>query len=496
MRISFIHLGRENLGIEYLSAVLKKAGHETSLSLDPGLFGLNDNVLYIPFLERLFEQRERILEEVGRFEPQLIAFSVYTTTYQWACQLASLLKQRMEVPIAFGGMHATLVPEEVIKNEFVDFVVVGEGEYALLELVESLGAGKTDYNIKNVWFKRGGEVIKNSLRPPLREIDSLPFPDKELFEKDINYHDDYLILTNRGCIFNCSYCCESFMNELYHKKFFRRRSVNSVMEELKFMKARYHFREVMFNDSVFFTDKKWLKELMREFKREIGVPFRCFGQVNYLDEEVGELLREGGCYAVEFGMQTLNESIKRNVLNRSETNERARKAFTICDRLRLRYDIDHMFGLPGESEDDHLAAAGFYSRLKYLNRLKCHNLTYFPKLPIGEIAKREMVVDEGILQKNERGEVNDFFHSDSIKDKELQKAKDNFQVLFKLLPLLPAAWIDFILRRRWYRPLRFIPSPVVMLLQLLVAIKGRDYRYIVYLKYYPLRIKRSLRKRG
>lgn len=495
MRIAFPHLGREHLGIEYLSAVLKQAGHETMLALDPGLFGPEDNVFCSPSLEKLADQRERIIHDVLAFDPDLVAFSVYTSTYRWACELARVIKAKSGAPTVFGGIHATLVPEVVIQNEFVDFVVVGEGEYPLLELVESLGRGQLDPDIRNLWLKQNGHVKQNELRPPIDPLDSLPYPDKELFEKDINYRDDYLILTNRGCVYNCSYCCESFLGQLYgRKRYFRRRAVDSVIQELKHMKKRYRFREVMFNDPILFTDRDWLRELMTKFRAEIGVPFRCFGQVMFLDEEVGEMLKQGGCYAVEFGIQTLNESIKRQILNRKESNEHCEQAFQVCEKLRLRYDVDHIFGLPDESEEDHRFAAEFYSRWSYLNRIKCHNLTYFPKLEIISAARDRGMVDEEELRNVENGVISDFFHHDAIADPQLKRSKQAFQILFKMLPVLPRRVVSFMLRRGIHYWLRYLPSPFVILSQCLVAIKGRDYRYLLYVKYYWLRLRRIFRR--
>ncbi|MBL7132042.1 MAG: cobalamin-dependent protein [Candidatus Omnitrophica bacterium] len=492
MKITFVHLGREHLGIEYLSSALKKAGHQISLAYDSGLFGPEDNVFYIPYLERVFNQKDKVIAKIESSNPDLVAFTIYTSTYRWACEIARIIKQRMGLKTVFGGIHASLVPEVVIKNDVVDFVIVGEGELALLDLVNALSSKKTEYQIPNLWYKKEEKIIKNSLRPLIENLDSLPFPDKELFENDINYKDDYVIMASRGCVFNCSYCCESFMNRLYHNGFYRRRSIDSIIEELRIMKKRYRFREVMFNDALFFTDKAWLEELLRWYRKEIGVPFRCFGKVTYFSEELGRLLKENGCYCIEFGMQTVNEPLKRRVLNRYETNQRAQETFRLCDRLKLHYDIDHMFGLPGEEEEDYILGSKFYSQLRYLNRIKCHNLTYFPKMEILESAQEEGRLDKKEIVDIEEGNIEDFFHCNSFKDETMIRINKNFQVFYKILPLLPSVLVSWILKRKLYRKFYLIPSFVVIFLQLLVALRSRDYRYIIYFKYYPLRIRRSI----
>ncbi len=128
MKILFINYGRENLGIEYLSAMIKPLGYEVYLANDPGLFSQEDNVFYNQFLQNIFDRKRHILRKVKEIRPDIIAFSVYTTTYKWASELAKEIKKEMNVIIIFGGIHVTLVPEEIIKNDFIDYLVLGEAE--------------------------------------------------------------------------------------------------------------------------------------------------------------------------------------------------------------------------------------------------------------------------------------------------------------------------------------------------------------------------------
>ncbi|MFH1996613.1 MAG: cobalamin-dependent protein, partial [Candidatus Omnitrophota bacterium] len=174
MKITFVHIGREHLGIEYLSSMLKARGHTTALAYDPGIFGPEDNVLHIPFLEKLFNQRNRVLTAILESKPDLVAFSVYTGNYPWACGIARAIKSSMNIQTVFGGIHATLVPDEVIANDFVDFLVVGEGEQPLVELVDALEKRRTEFTIPNLWYKSSGSVIKNPLGPLMEKLDPLP----------------------------------------------------------------------------------------------------------------------------------------------------------------------------------------------------------------------------------------------------------------------------------------------------------------------------------
>jgi radical SAM superfamily enzyme YgiQ (UPF0313 family) len=485
MRVCFCHLGRENLGVEYLSSVLKAEGHEVFLAYDPGLFSLNDNVFYSPWLERVFERDEALLRMLETLRPDIVAFSVYTGTYQWAIRMARRIKESINPIVLFGGIHATLVPERVAKEQFCDYCIVGEGEAAIVDLLRELEGGRRGDDVRNVY--------PNPLRPPILDLDSLPFPDKGLFEQEVNYRDDYMIMTARGCPFHCTYCCESHMNRIYRDRFFRRRSVGSVMEELRVMKKRYNFREVMFNDPIFFTDRKWLEDLMERYRKEIKVPFRCFGKVAYLDEGLVELLEWGGCYAIEFGIQTANEKIRWDILNRKELNEDYKRAFSILDRHGIRYDLDHIFGLPGEEEDDYKDGARLYAGLRKLNRIKCHNLQYFPGLDIVEIAKNKGILKDEDIDSINSGEMKgDFFHLYPLHGGISRRKIKAFQVLFKAIPILPERIVEWIIKGKSYRGLHRIPRAIVVLIQFICALRGRDYRFLIYIKYISLRLRRGM----
>lgn len=484
MKITFVHFGRENLGIEYLSAMLKRAGHEVSLAHDPGLFSREDNVFYIPSLERFFSRRKTVLGEIEQSNPDIVAFSVYTSTYPWALDIAGQVKQKIGAKIVFGGIHATLVPETIIKNEAVDYVIEGEGEEALLDLLEALSSKRESLNIPNVWVRKNGVVTHTPVRPPIADLDSLPLPDKALFKDEINHGDDYMIMTSRGCRFRCHYCCESYMHALYGKPYFRRRSVSSVIRELTEMKQRYHFKRVMFFDSVFFTDRKWLEALLKEYQRRISVPFRCQGHVAYADAGIIEMMKEAGCYGIDFGVQTFNEEIRRKILNRFETNEDIRQAFRLCDQAGLRYDVDLIFSLPLMKEDDYLFALEFVESHRCLNRIKCFNLCYYPKLKITEKAKELGLISERDMEAFEKGEGGDFFHTDSIKDPAEKKMKDSFQKLYKIYPLIPRFVRRWIVRNQRYRRFHLLPKPLIIFTQFIIGVVKKDLRFYTYLNYY------------
>ena len=179
MKLALLCAEDFSLSVACLSAFLKKNGHEVRVIFDPKQFGkayANNK-----YLSELFSRRSLILSCLKEFSPDLIGFSVFTSNYQWALGLAGEIKKSMDVPIIFGGIHATLVPEVVIEEAAVDMVCVGEGEEPLLELLRRLKDKNKDYSIRNIWFKESARVIRNEIRPLTQDLDSLPFPDRGVF---------------------------------------------------------------------------------------------------------------------------------------------------------------------------------------------------------------------------------------------------------------------------------------------------------------------------
>jgi len=148
MRIAFVHRLYENLGIEYLSAYLKKAGHDVCLFFDPALF--DNYLLSNKELHKVFSYRDILIHAIVKDNPDIVAFSVSSSEYAWACDIAKAVKERTEAVVVYGGAHPTAVLEEVLKNDFVDFVICGEGEEAMMEFVNSFTTHKDVRTIRNL----------------------------------------------------------------------------------------------------------------------------------------------------------------------------------------------------------------------------------------------------------------------------------------------------------------------------------------------------------
>ena len=352
-----------------------------------------------------------------------------------------------------------------------------------MPLLDAVARGDDVRSVGNVWYREHG-LPKFTHRAPLVDMDALPLPDKDLFRPRVSHAYSYVAMVSRGCPYRCTFCEETCSKKLYGSAYYRRKQVDTVMRELVAGKRKYRYREVIFKDSYLSGNKAWLDELIRRYRAEIGVPFKCFCTVHGFDDDTARLLKEGGCYNIEFGLQTWNESLRKQSLDRLETNEDAVRAFGHCARQRLWYDVDHMFNLPGETEDDHALSARCYRKLRCLNRVKVHFLVYLPKADIVDGALALGIVPSDIREKLADGWESDFY------DQGMAAGEDDalvsgYAALYKLLPVLPKGLMAWFLKRQRVRLLRRMPKLFMAALQGLMAVRSGDLRFAAYLQSYP-----------
>ena len=480
---------REALDLEVLAAVLRDGGHSVRLVYEPDTFGVTDNVFQVPMLARRLQRDERTIARIVGAEPGAVIFSVLPSTYAWCRSLAAAVKQQTAAAVIFLGLHPSLVPEHVMGNACVDYAVAGEAEEILNPLLRQLSAGGDISEVGNLWHRQNG-IPRETFRAPLVDLDALPLPDKELFAPYAAHGYSYCTMVSRGCPYECTFCEETCAKKLYGGRYFRRKSVDTVLRELLAGKRRYRFREVIFKDSYLSGNKPWLRELMARYRAEIGVPFKCFCTIRSFDEETAQLLKEGGCYSIEFGLQTWNDRLRVEILNRRETNAEALQTFAICDRHRLRYDVDHMFHLPTESDRDHVDGALQYRRLRYLGRVKVHFLVYYPTADILQHAQAEGLLPPDAVRQLSEGCESDFYDQAGA-DEKARRQVAGFAALYRILPLLPAGLVRWFCRNDRVAALRYIPAPLMALLQGLNAAHCGDLRFAAYLRAYPWKVLHS-----
>jgi hypothetical protein len=497
MKILFTHLGRENLGIEYLSSVLKLAGHETFSAIDIGLFGRNDNIFHFPRLERLFSLSDAVVSRFKSVAPDLVCMSAYSGTLKWCFMLAEEFKNISDVPIVVGGIHITLSPESAMLCPAIDYGIRGEAESVIAEFADSIADCSSPERLPGVIFRKDGKTVVNGFAHLIADLNSIPFPDKTLFEKHVRLQDDYLISTSRGCPNNCSYCCEhAVRNACGDDLYCRVRSVENLIEELTLMKSIYKYREVFFCSPTFPHDRDWLEDFSLRYRDDVGVPFRCHAHVSHVDRDYVRLLRKAGCKSIEFGVQSVNEKLRRDILGRAESNKTISHALFLCDSEDMPYEIGHIFRLPDETQDDYISAFRFYSKFKNIHRIKTFNLTLFPATRMLRICREKHLIGQEFIPAVERGESGDYFHFSSIISAVPEWKIKAFGHLLRFLPFVPKSVLSAFLKSdNRLKALSLLPYSAAKLIEMLRLLLVGDARLSSYLRMYQTHITRFLTKK-
>lgn len=251
------------------------------------------------------------------------------------------IKKELNILSVFSGLYMKFNPE-IINEEGVDAVCITEGDYALLDLVNNLSAGKSITELKGWWIKKNGQIFRNPALPVIKDLDSLPFADRTLFHNNPVLH----MLSTRGCPYRCSFC-------MYGDEY-RCRSVDNVIEELRQAKAQTRAKFVIFEDPTFNFDLSWLKEFSQKYKKTIGLPFSCSVHADLVTAENIKYLKEAGCFTVTFGIESGSEYVRNQILKKGLTNMQIFSAANIIRKYKIRLRTTNIVGIPFGSLDDDL----------------------------------------------------------------------------------------------------------------------------------------------
>ncbi len=483
MKVLFVHAASEHLGIEYLSGVLKAAGHSTALAFDPAQFSGQENAR-LPFIARLTDKTPRLVNAAVTSEADLIAFSAYTVNFRWALDIAARIRDKIPTPIAFGGPHVTAAPHRALAYPQVDAVVTGEGEGALLDLLEDMENGNLpNRKIPNVWKKTDDNIEEQPPRPYIRNLDNLPLPDKELFYSKIPaFAENYMIMTSRGCPYRCAFCSNSMYHKLYdyEKNHVRRRSPEGVIEELEHAAGRYRLRTVSFWDDVFTFSRKWLEEFSGLYKKSVGLPYDCYTHPAALDEAKVKLLAESGCFRVKIGLQTVSDPSRQRLLDRAGSAANVARAIELAHKHGVEVGLDHMLGLPGEGKAEQDEAARFYINTRP-DRINSYWMLHFPGAEIVKIDREEnRLTDEDVEAIEEGKAQTSYMYATPDADGGKWSLRP-YQTFFDLQPLLPQSVNRWLERKGLISKLPYHPV-LRQLIAAAAAVFQNDRRYRQHLK--------------
>lgn len=362
----FLPEGRIYLGIGYLSAYLKREGHRTSLI----------------HLARPV-QREELLQRVRAASPDLLAVSSTTHMFPHVRKWVSWIKEEMDVFTVCGGAHPTIDPQGALDEAPLDAICRGEGEEALAELCAALDEGRDPTRIASLWVRTGGEVRRNPVRPLIEDLDTLPLPDREIFDPAEfcpQQHERGTLMASRGCPYACTYCSNHVQRSIYpnRDRYVRFRSVDSVMREVREIidsDREGRLRYIRFDDDILTLDRDWFRELTSRYRHEVDLPFICNSRVNVLDEATVKLFAEAGCSVICMGIESGNEEIRRRVLGRHMSNADIVRAFRLCREHGIKTVSTNMTSLP----DEDLSALMDTIKANAMSRPHCMQVsTYHP----------------------------------------------------------------------------------------------------------------------
>lgn len=405
MKILFYYRGAESFAIESLSAVLKRAGHTTELIFDPGL----DNFFYFSVgMFKKLNMPRRLAKKAKRFSPDIIAFSAFTNIYPYAREIAGILKSELNAFTIVGGIHATVLSETVLNESCFDAVCRGEGEYALLELANNLEQGKDITGIRNLWVKdKNGVVHRNDVQPLIRDLDTLPFSDKDLFYRNGAFWGNVSLMTARGCPYHCTYC----INSIYHKMYgsegdpVRRRSVQNVIDELKVCKRKYRPNTINILDDTFTSSTEWLESFASRYAADIRLPFTCSVHPVTVSSRNIKILKEAGCAHISMGVQSGNSELRSRLMQRIGTNEQIIEAGRLIRGAGIHLSTEFIFGLPEETPEMMWESVT-------LNRvIGPNNISTFLFYPFPGTVMADYCVEKGLLNRESLKKTHDGFGS-------------------------------------------------------------------------------------
>ena len=380
-------------GLASISAVLKLNGHETRL------IHINENLWPIP-------SNEEILEIVHDYQPGIVGLSVMSQQYEWTCALAVDLRERFpQLPLCIGGVHPTMVPDEVVKSGLYDYVCVGEGEYPFLQLVEGLEKGADVSKCPNMRIHRkDGKIINNPVGP-FPDLDTLPPMDWDVFdmERIIQVKKGWLsILTSRGCPYKCTYCFNKEIVDQYvadkairsPREYLRHHSIASVLEEIQTLKDRYpEVNTIIFDDDLFTLNKKYVLEFCEAYRNSgINLPFVVNAHVQVFSDEIAQALKEAGCMICKYGLESGSDRIRREILWRYMTNDTIERALAAAHAQDIHTSTFIMFGLPTETRQEVLETLELCARVK-MGRFRWALFFPFPGTAGYTIAKERKLID-------------------------------------------------------------------------------------------------------
>ncbi len=415
-------------GVRTLSSYLRAQGHETRLIFLPDFNDYAGAVRANPAT-----YRDETLKDLYPLceDSDLIGISLMTVFFEKAVWITQNLKARLSKPILWGGAHPTSKPAESLK--FADIACIGEGEESLLELVNRMTRGEAYSDVRGLWFRKNGELIRNPARRLETDLDRYPMPDISFADHHILWGDrivpltqeisrafskpfypandfgktGYLTLSSRGCPHQCAYCHNSMMKELYSgQNYLRWRSIGHFIHELETIRKTMPYIDFLYIcDDLFLARRSdEIRDFSTQYKEKVGIPFMCCTDPLSLTEEKMGLLADAGMAGIQMGVESGSGAIQALFNRKQMTNERMLRSMSIINKFRDRIMpyYDFILDTPYETDADKLETLRFISRIPKPYRLGLYALVLLPGTKLYTKAIADGVIRDEIKEVYEK----------------------------------------------------------------------------------------------
>jgi len=392
------------LGLAYIGAVLEKAGHKVEI-LDT--IALNwKTPIKIKGRIHLGQKWEDISDEIKRSKPDAVGISCpFSCQSRNAHKVAELVKAYdTDVPVIMGGAHPSTLPKKVLQDQNVDYVVIGEGELTMLNLLKTLSKGASFNEIDGFAYREDGKTVINPKKRFIEDLDSLPLPARHLlpmneyFNAEAPHGPELMrkpftsMITSRGCPFNCVFC--SIHTIWGHK--WRPRSPDNVVLEIEHLIDVYKIREIHFEDDNLTLDKRRMEKIC-DLILDRGLDIRWFTPngiaIWTLDKNLLEKMKKSGCYKLSFGIESgCPQTLK--FIKKPINLTRARQVIRWANDVGIWTHGFFVIGFPYETKE------AIYETLKFAVGSDLDFASFFIATPLPGTSLLEIVKKEGLIEND------------------------------------------------------------------------------------------------
>lgn len=373
------------LGILYLASYLQKHSKKTAVDVIDGAL----------------EGEEAVIGKIKDSKPDLVGISVLTPSRHKAVEIAlRVKKQNPFCRVVLGSVHPTLMWEQMMKHyPVIDYIVKGEGEITLYELVE----GRKLKDIEGLVWRRGDGVVNNPDRPLVGDLDKLPFPAWTLIEPmkyppwgvgvvngiDLGKEVRVPLIFSRGCMGSCTFCSTWRIWKGY-----RSRSGKNVADEIEMLVKRYQAKHFVFQDDTLTGSRKEIMSFCREIlKRKLKVAFFSSTRVDFVDAEMLKLMKRAGFYKLSYGIESGSPAMLLKI-NKQTDLAKVLRAIRLTKRAGIQVCALMMFGLPGETEEDRRLSKELLGEIQPDEIGTVGEVWIFPGTALFQQAKSAKLIDD------------------------------------------------------------------------------------------------------